>query len=191
MLAKRIIPCLDVTGGRVVKGVNFVELRDAGDPVEIAAPLRRRGRRRTHVPRHHRLVRPARHHPARDRGGRRAGLHPADGRRRRAPCRGRAPAAECRRRQDLDQHRRRAGSGARRGSQRPLRRAVHRRGDRRPSQAEGRPRGRLGGLHARRPHADRPRRDRLGAPRHRARRRARSCSPAWTATERGKASISN
>jgi len=37
VLAKRIIPCLDVTGGRVVKGVNFVELRDAGDPVEIAA----------------------------------------------------------------------------------------------------------------------------------------------------------
>ncbi len=37
MLAKRIIPCLDVTAGRVVKGVNFVSLRDAGDPVEIAA----------------------------------------------------------------------------------------------------------------------------------------------------------
>ena len=36
MLAKRVIPCLDVTSGRVVKGVNFVELRDAGDPVEIA-----------------------------------------------------------------------------------------------------------------------------------------------------------
>ena len=36
MLAKRIIPCLDVSGGRVVKGVNFVNLRDAGDPVEIA-----------------------------------------------------------------------------------------------------------------------------------------------------------
>src|ERR1039457_4207661 len=36
MLAKRIIPCLDVTGGRVVKGVNFVSLRDAGDPVELA-----------------------------------------------------------------------------------------------------------------------------------------------------------
>ena len=36
MLTKRIIPCLDVTAGRVVKGVNFVELRDAGDPVEIA-----------------------------------------------------------------------------------------------------------------------------------------------------------
>jgi cyclase len=36
MLAKRIIPCLDVTAGRVVKGINFVALRDAGDPVEIA-----------------------------------------------------------------------------------------------------------------------------------------------------------
>ena len=37
MFTKRIIPCLDVNGGRVVKGVNFVNLRDAGDPVEIAA----------------------------------------------------------------------------------------------------------------------------------------------------------
>src|SRR6202789_2180993 len=37
MLARRIIPCLDVTAGRVVKGVNFVNLRDAGDPVELAA----------------------------------------------------------------------------------------------------------------------------------------------------------
>jgi cyclase len=36
-LAKRVIPCLDVTAGRVVKGVNFVQLKDAGDPVEIAA----------------------------------------------------------------------------------------------------------------------------------------------------------
>ena len=35
-LAKRIIPCLDVAAGRVVKGVNFVNLRDAGDPVEVA-----------------------------------------------------------------------------------------------------------------------------------------------------------
>ena len=43
MLAKRIIPCLDVTGGRVVKGVNFVELRDAGDPVEIAARYNEQG----------------------------------------------------------------------------------------------------------------------------------------------------
>ena len=43
MLAKRIIPCLDVTGGRVVKGVNFFELRDAGDPVEIAARYNEQG----------------------------------------------------------------------------------------------------------------------------------------------------
>ena len=43
MLAKRIIPCLDVTAGRVVKGVNFVDLRDAGDPVEIAARYNEQG----------------------------------------------------------------------------------------------------------------------------------------------------
>ena len=36
MLAKRIIPCLDVRDGRVVKGVNFIHIRDAGDPVELA-----------------------------------------------------------------------------------------------------------------------------------------------------------
>lgn len=36
MFTKRIIPCLDVKNGRVVKGVNFVDLKDAGDPVEIA-----------------------------------------------------------------------------------------------------------------------------------------------------------
>jgi cyclase len=42
-LAKRIIPCLDVTAGRVVKGVNFVGLRDAGDPVEIARRYDREG----------------------------------------------------------------------------------------------------------------------------------------------------
>jgi cyclase len=43
MLARRIIPCLDVKGGRVVKGVSFVELRDAGDPVEIAERYDREG----------------------------------------------------------------------------------------------------------------------------------------------------
>ena len=43
MLAKRIIPCLDVTAGRVVKGVNFVNLRDAGDPVELAGRYNRDG----------------------------------------------------------------------------------------------------------------------------------------------------
>lgn len=43
MLAKRVIPCLDVDRGRVVKGTNFVNLRDAGDPVEIAARYEREG----------------------------------------------------------------------------------------------------------------------------------------------------
>ena len=43
MLAKRIIPCLDVTGGRVVKGTNFVALRDAGDPVELAMAYDQQG----------------------------------------------------------------------------------------------------------------------------------------------------
>jgi cyclase len=43
MLTKRIIPCLDVTGGRVVKGVSFVNLRDAGDPVELAAAYNAEG----------------------------------------------------------------------------------------------------------------------------------------------------
>ncbi len=43
MLAKRIIPCLDVHAGRVVKGVNFLNLRDAGDPVEVAARYEQQG----------------------------------------------------------------------------------------------------------------------------------------------------
>ncbi len=43
MLTKRIIPCLDVTGGRVVKGINFVQLRDAGDPVECAKAYNEQG----------------------------------------------------------------------------------------------------------------------------------------------------
>ncbi len=43
MLAKRIIPCLDVRGGRVVKGTRFVDIRDAGDPVEVAARYDREG----------------------------------------------------------------------------------------------------------------------------------------------------
>ncbi|HRE99058.1 MAG TPA: imidazole glycerol phosphate synthase subunit HisF [Pirellulaceae bacterium] len=43
MLAKRVIPCLDVDAGRVVKGTNFLQLRDAGDPVEVAARYEREG----------------------------------------------------------------------------------------------------------------------------------------------------
>ncbi len=43
MLAKRVIPCLDVAGGRVVKGTKFIDLRDAGDPVEVAAQYESEG----------------------------------------------------------------------------------------------------------------------------------------------------
>ena len=43
MFTKRVIPCLDVHEGRVVKGVNFVDLRDAGDPVEVGAAYGREG----------------------------------------------------------------------------------------------------------------------------------------------------
>ena len=59
MLAKRIIPCLDVKDGRVVKGVNFVGLRDAGDPVELAKFYSQEGAdeivflRHERQPRHH------------------------------------------------------------------------------------------------------------------------------------------
>ena len=43
MFTKRIIPCLDVNNGRVVKGINFINLRDAGDPVEVAAAYDKAG----------------------------------------------------------------------------------------------------------------------------------------------------
>ena len=46
MLTKRIIPCLDIKDGRTVKGVNFVNIRDAGDPVELAAKHKRKTIRR-------------------------------------------------------------------------------------------------------------------------------------------------
>ena len=69
MRSVRVIPCLDVDAGRVVKGVRFVDLVDAGDPVELAAALRRRRGRRARLPRHHRLRPRARHH------GRRGGPH--------------------------------------------------------------------------------------------------------------------
>jgi imidazole glycerol-phosphate synthase subunit HisF len=49
----RVIPCLDVDRGRVVKGTNFVDLRDAGDPVELGALYDAAGGRRVRLPRHH------------------------------------------------------------------------------------------------------------------------------------------
>jgi hypothetical protein len=74
-LAKRIIPCLDVHAGRVVKGVNFVALRDAGDPVEAARTYDAAGADEiTFLD--ITAERRARHH-RRDRAGRRPCLHPA------------------------------------------------------------------------------------------------------------------
>jgi cyclase len=54
MLAKRIIPCLDIKDGRTVKGTNFIDLRDAGDPVELAAEYARQGADELVFFRHHR-----------------------------------------------------------------------------------------------------------------------------------------
>ena len=108
MLAKRIIPCLDVTGGRVVKGVNFVELRDAGDPVEIAARYNEQGADELT------FLDITATSDERDlilhiiEGGGVAGLHSADRGRRRANRGGRAPPAQRGRRQDqlqLGRHR--------------------------------------------------------------------------------------
>ena len=80
-LAVRVIPCLDVDAGRVVKGVNFRDLRDAGDPVELARTVRRRGRRRADLPRHLGLPRGPRDDDGDRLAHRRGGLHPAHRRR--------------------------------------------------------------------------------------------------------------
>ena len=65
MLGRRVIPCLDVADGRVVKGTRFVDLVDEGDPPELAARYAARGRRRDRVPGHHRRAGRARHAPRR------------------------------------------------------------------------------------------------------------------------------
>ena len=56
MLSKRIIPCLDVHHGRVVKWTNFVQLRDAGDPVELAALYDKEGADEADFPRYYRFI---------------------------------------------------------------------------------------------------------------------------------------
>ena len=61
MFTKRIIPCLDVNNGRVVKGVNFVQLRDAGDPVEIAKAYDAAGADETGVSRYYSILRTERY----------------------------------------------------------------------------------------------------------------------------------
>ncbi len=163
MHLKRVIPCLDVKEGRVVKGVNFVGLRDAGDPVELAARYDAEGAdevvflditatsdaRDTVVD----LARPRR----------RRAVHPVHDRRRhplRRRCAGRARRG---RRQGEREQRRREGPGADRPPRRGVRRAVRRPGDRRPPARGRRGRGALlGGVRRRRPHADRDRRHPMG-----------------------------
>ena len=83
MLAKRIIPCLDVDAGRVVKGTRFQDLRDAGDPVELAAHYDREGADELVFLDITATVEGRDGDARRDLADRRAGVHPAHGRRRR------------------------------------------------------------------------------------------------------------
>ena len=182
MLMKRVIPCLDVHEGRVVKGVNFVNLRDAGDPVEMAALLRRGRRRRARLPRHHRHARGAAHHARGRHAHRRGG----------ASSRTRSAAA-CARRPTSARCSRRAADKISLNSaavRRPelitddepastARSASSWRSTPAACPATGRA---LGGLHQRRTHQHRARRRRVGRPRPSAAAPARSCSRAWTAT---------
>ena len=109
MFKVRVIPCLDVKDGRVVKGVNFVDLRDAGDPVEAAIAYDAAGADELC------FLDITASHENRDtifdvvERTAEALLHAADRRRRRAHGRGHPQAAACRRRQGVDQHR---GRGA-------------------------------------------------------------------------------
>ena len=171
-LAKRILPCLDVDAGRVVKGTRFVDLRRRRRSGGARGALRRGGRGRARVPRHHGDGRGTAGDARRDRADRRPGLHPAHGRRRRSRGRGRANAPARRRRQGRDQQRRGSRALAARPLRRAVRDAVHRHRDRR----EAAQRRRLGGLRRRGPNADRPGRRRVGRRGHRdVRGAARSC----------------
>ena len=82
-LAKRIIPCLDIADGRVVKGVNFVNLRDAGDPVEVARRYDEQGADELAFLDIRASVENARTPVRHDQRRRRSGVHSADRRRRR------------------------------------------------------------------------------------------------------------
>ena len=159
MLKVRVIPCLDVKDGRVVKGVQFVDLRDAGDPVESAIAYDAAGADElcflditaSHEDRGTLLDVVTAH------GG--GLLHAADGRRRRAHGRGHPHPAAGRGRQGLDQHGR--GDGPRSSCAEAAEKfgePMHRGGDRR-QEGLGTRRGRpLGDLHPWRPHAHRHRR---------------------------------
>ena len=118
MLKVRVIPCLDVKDGRVVKGVNFVDLVDAGDPVEQARFYDREGADELCFLDITASRREPRHALRRGAPHRRAMLHAADRRRRRAHGRGHPQAAARRRRQGLDQHRRGRAARIRRARRR-------------------------------------------------------------------------
>ena len=122
MLRRRVIPCLDVADGRVVKGTRFVDLVDEGDPPELAERYCPRGRRRARLPRHHGRARTARHAARHRRADRAPSVHPADGRRRRPDGRRDARRAAGRCRQGLAQH----GGRRRPGPDRAMRRRFGR-----------------------------------------------------------------
>ena len=168
MALKRVIPCLDVDAGRVVKGTNFVDIRDAGDPVELAERYDAEGADELDLPRHNGIAPRARHdHRARS-SHRRQRLHPVHDRRRHPLGRGCAGGARRRRRQG---GRELVGPGSARadlGAGGGLRRAMCRHRDRRQ---EAQPRHEpLRRLRQRRAHAGRgPRGGGLGTGGDRAR----------------------
>ncbi len=132
MLRRRVIPCLDVANGRVVKGTRFVDLVDEGDPPELAERYAAGGRRRAGLPRHHRGAGGPRHAPGHRRADGATGVHPAHRRRRRPerPRHARGPPGG--RGQGLAEHGRGRRPHARLPLRRPLRPAGRRRRDRRP-----------------------------------------------------------
>ena len=132
MLRRRVIPCLDVANGRVVKGTRFVDLVDEGDPPELAERYARGGRRRARLPRHHRRARGPRDAPRHRRADRPPGVHPAHGRWRGPERRRHARRPPGRRGQGLAQHGRGRGPDAGLPLRRAVRAAGRRRGDRRP-----------------------------------------------------------
>ena len=133
-MPKRIVPCLDVDHGKVVKGINFLQLQHAGDPVEMAKRYSDEGARRTRIPRYHRFKRETRHH-APIRGGRsQSNQHTFHRRRRHTHGVGCTQRSLQRSRQSLSQHRsNREPTGHHRVSRR-LRPAMRSRRSRRQTQ---------------------------------------------------------
>ncbi len=160
MRTTRVIPCLDVDRGRVVKGVNFVGLPRRRRSGRAGREVRPRGCGRGHLPRHHRVVRPARDDDRRRPPHCRDRLHPLHDRRWGAVGRRRAGTPPGRRGQGVGEHRGRRASRADHRDRHRVRSAVRRVRSRR-SQSSRR-HWRLGGVRARRTHGNRPRCDRVG-----------------------------